>query len=82
MAKDQERDAIVQQVVRALCNERKKQQISMNQLAAKAGISQSMVSLVEREKRSPTLDTLLRIAESLEVDLGKIISRARKSTSR
>jgi transcriptional regulator with XRE-family HTH domain len=52
----------------------------MNAVAERAGLSQQMVSYVEREMRNPTLDTLLRIAGALEVDLAKIISRAMKST--
>ena len=52
--------------------------ISMEALGARAGLSQSMISLVERDLRNPTLDTLLRIAEVLEVDLGTIITQARE----
>jgi len=50
----------------------------MEALGARAGLSQSMISLVERDLRNPTLDTLLRIAEVLEVDLGTIITQARE----
>ena len=50
----------------------------MNAVAERSGLSQSMISLVERDLRNPTLDTLLRIADVLEIDLGKIISQARK----
>lgn len=48
----------------------------MNELAACAGLSQQMVSYVEREMRNPTLETLLRMAAALDVDLGKLLTRA------
>ncbi len=52
--------------------------MSMNMLAQKAGLSLTMISFVEREMRKPTLDTLLRIAEALDIDLGAMIQRATK----
>lgn len=53
----------------------------MNELAARAGLSQQMVSYVEREMRNPTLETLLRITAALEVDLGKLITGAKSAAS-
>ena len=52
--------------------------MSMNMLAQKSGLSLTMISFVEREMRKPTLDTLLRLAEALDVDLGAMIQRATK----
>ena len=78
MRKEDLSDAVIVQVVRLLRNERQRQKISMNALAQRSGLSQSMISLVERDLRSPTLDTLLRIAGVLKIDLGKIISRAKR----
>ncbi len=52
----------------------------MRQLADKSGLSQPMVSYVERGKCNPTLGTLLRIANALDVDLWRLIKRA--STAR
>ncbi len=50
----------------------------MTRLAQDAGLSQQMVSYVERGLRNPTLDTLLRIANVLEADLSAIIRKASK----
>jgi transcriptional regulator with XRE-family HTH domain len=72
------RKAICSQVARILREERLKQRLSMTALAERAGLSQQSVSYVEREMRIPNLDTLLRITSVLEVDLEKIIARARK----
>jgi transcriptional regulator with XRE-family HTH domain len=77
VSKDRLRDAIVSNVVRLLREGREKRGLSMNVVAQRSGLSHSIVSLVERDLRNPTLDTLLRIAEAIEVDLGKIITRAR-----
>lgn len=71
------REAISSAVIQSLREERERQGLSMNVLAQRAGLSQSMISLVERELRNPTLDTLLRIADVLGVDLGKLITKAR-----
>lgn len=48
----------------------------MERLAEKAGLSTSMISLLERDLRNPTLDTLLRIAEVLQLDLGDVIKNS------
>jgi transcriptional regulator with XRE-family HTH domain len=52
----------------------------MNRLAEKSGLSQSMISLLERGMRSPTLDTLLRVAIALDVDLSELLKKASKHT--
>lgn len=46
---------------------RKKQFISQNKLAKKIGISQSYLSAIEREEKSPTLRMLYKIAKELKV---------------
>ena len=43
-----------------------------------AGLSQQMVSYVERGMRVPTLDTLLRLTDALNVDLWRILASATK----
>ena len=68
------------EVVRLLCAERIRRELSMNRLAEKAGLSQSMISLLERGMRSPTLDTLLRVAIALDVDLSELLKKASKHT--
>lgn len=53
----------------------------MERLAEGAGLSTSMISLVERDLRNPTLDTLLRIAEVLKVDLWRVLQKSTVGTS-
>lgn len=78
MAKDNIRDEIAAEVVRLLMERRRHLGISGNALAEKTGLSQSLISTIETNPWNPTLDTLLRIAEALEVDLGEVITTARK----
>ena len=75
------REVIQSHVIRLLREERRRQDISITTLAMRAGLSQPMVSYVEREMRKPTLDTLLRIAEALDIDLDSVIRQARKAAS-
>lgn len=77
-----ERQIISSKVVAALRAERLKQNLSMNVLAQKAGLHVSMVSLIERELRKPTLDVFLRISEALGVDLWKILKSATAKAKR
>ena len=74
-------EAVGSNVAALLREAREKQGLSMNAVAERAGLSQSMVSLVERELRNPTLDTLLRIAVALDVDLVEILKRAQRNAS-
>lgn len=48
----------------------------MNEVAERAGLSQQMVSYVEREMRNPTLETLLRMSAAIETDLPTILQAA------
>ena len=57
-----------------------KRGLSLNALAQKSGLSRQMVSYVEQELRNPSLDTLLRISEVLEIHLDEILGRARAAT--
>ena len=54
----------------------------MTVLAQRAGLSQAMISFVEHGLRNPTIDTLLRLAEVLEVNLGEIILKSYKAASK
>ena len=53
----------------------------MNQVAERAGLSQQMVSYVERGMRNPTLETVLRIAASIDIDFVVVIRRAMREKS-
>lgn len=63
----------VMQLLRA---EREARGLSGYELAKRCGLSQSTLSLLDRGKRTPTLDTVLRIVAVLEVDFGVVVRQA------
>jgi transcriptional regulator with XRE-family HTH domain len=81
VAKDRLPELIVAEVVRLLREERIRQGISMNALAQQTGLSQSTISLLERDLRSPTLESLLKISAILKVNVGAIISRVTREVT-
>jgi len=74
------RDAICSQVAKLFKEERLRQKLSMNRVAERAGLSYQMISYVEREIRNPTLETMLRIAGALSLNLGGLITEAERAT--
>lgn len=72
------REIIRSELARLLRAEREKRELSLGSVAEKAGLSYQMVSYVEREMRTPTIDTLLRITEALEIDLVDVLQRAQR----
>lgn len=70
-------------VLRAFANlsarlraERERKGLSMLALSERAGLSQHMVSYIERGKRNPSLDSLIRLCGALELDAGAVLSEA------
>jgi transcriptional regulator with XRE-family HTH domain len=76
MLSDQKRRTLCAEVARLLRTERLKKGVSMTRLAEQSGLSQQMVSYVERGMRNPTLDVLLRMSEALEIRFDGIMGRA------
>jgi len=52
---------------------RKYKKIKMNELAKNVGISSAYLSQIENKKRNPTIDTLKKIAQALELDIEALI---------
>ena len=48
---------------------RERRKITMRTLASKIGVSESLISQIERDRISPSLDTLMAIVDALEIDL-------------
>ena len=69
-------DRIGVELARILREERERKGASMTGLGERAGLSQQMISYIERGLRKPTLDTLIRITDALEVDLPRLIQSA------
>lgn len=53
---------------------RKKNKISLKDLAQKVGLSASFLSQVESEKTYPSLQSLKKIADALHTTIGDIIT--------
>lgn len=69
-------------VAALLQKERERQGLSMTVLSARAGLSQPSLSYIERGMRIPNLDTLLRIADALGIELSGVIAKASKPAKR
>ncbi len=57
---------------------RERRSETLKDVAEKAGVSESLVSQIERNRVSPAIDTLLSIAEALEIDLEYLFSDLRR----
>ena len=62
-----------------LRNVRKRKGLTMKEVAASAGISESLVSQIETNRVSPSIDTLLSIAGVLEIDLEFLFSDLKRT---
>jgi transcriptional regulator with XRE-family HTH domain len=58
---------------------RERKNITLKDVAALAGVSESLVSQIERNKVSPSIDTLLTIADVLGIDHEFLFSDYKKS---
>jgi transcriptional regulator with XRE-family HTH domain len=63
-------ESIVPGVARQIRVLREQQNLSQQALAETSGMSRNTLSLLERGKTSPTLDTLQKLADALQVDIG------------
>ncbi len=48
---------------------RERRQLTMKEVARRAGLSESLISQIERNKVAPAIDTLLAVVEVLDIDL-------------
>lgn len=78
---EQRIQAIHTEVAKLLRRERLRLDLSLNQLAKKAQLSQQMVSYVEKEMRKPTLDTLLRISTAMGIEFWALLQEASRAVS-
>jgi transcriptional regulator with XRE-family HTH domain len=75
-------ESVVDEVIRLLREKRKKRRLSNYAVSQRTGVSQSMLSLVERGHRNPTLELLLRIADGIGADLPAMVKRAQRKVPR
>lgn len=53
--------------------------MSQERLAFAAGVHRTYISLLERDKKSPTLNVLLRLCKALGVSAAQVVARIEKS---
>ena len=69
----------IKRIAEALTSERIRLGLSQNQVAIRARLNSTMVMRVEKMERTPSIDTLLRIAGALGMELGAVITAATKT---
>lgn len=74
--------AVTAEIIRLLREERKQRKLSNYVVAKKCGVSESMLSLVERGLRNPSMELVLRIADGVGVDLPALITKAQVTALR
>jgi transcriptional regulator with XRE-family HTH domain len=57
---------------------RERRSLTLREVAEKAGVSESLVSQIERNRVSPAIDTLLALADALDLDLEHLFSDYRR----
>ncbi len=55
-------------VILRLKHEREKQKLSQLELAFKSNVSQNMIAYIETGKRTPTLSTLIKLCNALNIN--------------
>ncbi len=71
-----EAEIITQKVVALLKKERNNRHITKLYVSQETGLSRTAITLIENNQNSPTLRTLLMIANCIGVDLKEIIAQA------
>jgi transcriptional regulator with XRE-family HTH domain len=74
--------AVCAETIRLLKTERQRRKLSKYIVWKRSGVSQSMLSLVERGLRNPTLELTLRIADGIGADLTVLIKKAQVNISK
>jgi transcriptional regulator with XRE-family HTH domain len=57
---------------------RERRSLTLKEIAKKAGVSESLVSQIERNRVMPAIDTLLAVADALDIDLEYLFSDYRR----
>jgi len=74
-------DKVSQTLCYRVAELRKKQRLTLEQLASASGVSRSMLSQIERGQANPTLAVTYRIAEAFGMTIGELIDQPWMSSS-
>jgi transcriptional regulator with XRE-family HTH domain len=70
------------EIIRLLRQERERRKLSKYAVSQRSGVSESMLSLVERGLRNPTMELMLRVADGIGADLPAVIRKAQRAKKR
>ena len=56
--------------------------LSQDEVAARANIDRSYLSQLENDKKSPTLDLLMRVCEAIGIKASTLVARVEKAESK
>ena len=73
-------EAICREIIRLLREERERRKLSKYAVSQRSGVSESMLSLVERGLRNPTMELMLRVADGIGADLPALMKKAIAAT--
>lgn len=79
MSKSARRQKIIRHVIDAIKAERLRLNLSQNQVAKRAKLDHTMILRVEKGDRMPTIDTLLRMADAVGLELGALVTDANQT---
>jgi putative transcriptional regulator len=77
-----ESERILDNAMKFLETERKRQGLSLRKFGALSGIERTTIGKVETGKRTPSLPLCLRLADALGLDLEDVLKSARKRRKR
>ena len=75
-------ESVRKEIIRLLQKERKRRKLSNYAVSKRCGVSQTMLSLVDRGLRNPKIEILLRIADGIGADLPALIVKATRTIMR
>lgn len=70
-------EKIAEALIELLAAHRKAKPMTLEEVADKAGVHRTTIGLLERKERSPTIDSALRIADAMDLDLAELLAQAR-----
>ncbi|MFN0007214.1 MAG: helix-turn-helix domain-containing protein [Planctomycetota bacterium] len=73
---------LVRAVGHALRAERERRGWSQEELCSRSGLDRTYLSGIERGARSPTLRSLIRVVEALDIPLSKVVLAAESASPR
>jgi transcriptional regulator with XRE-family HTH domain len=74
--RNRDAEQMVSRLITQLKTQRKKEGLSYEQLAERAGIHRTTISLIEREKQIPTILTCKKLANALEISLTELVKKS------